>query len=73
MAFECTRYLIFQRAECNTEYYLVVAKVRERLAVSNQTTQKFYVKRYKLRKLSKPEDRKQYQIKISNSLKIWRT
>jgi hypothetical protein len=36
----------------------VVAKVRERLAVSNQTTQKFEVKRYKLRKLSELEDRK---------------
>jgi len=73
MAFECTRYLIFQRAECNIEHYVVVAKVRERLAVSNQTTQKFYVERYKLRKLNELEARKQYQIKISNSMQLWRT
>ena len=41
-------------------------KVRERLAVSNQETQKFNVERFNLRKLSELEARKQYQIKISN-------
>jgi len=44
----------------------VVAKFRERLAVSKQAAQKFYVKRFNLRKLSKREVRKQYQIKNSN-------
>jgi hypothetical protein len=51
----------------------VVSKVRERLAISNQRTQTFDVERYKLRKLSELEDRKEYQIKISNSLQLWRT
>jgi hypothetical protein len=46
----------------------VVAKVSERLAVSNQRTEKFDVERYNLRKLSELEDRKEYQIKISKSL-----
>jgi len=44
----------------------VVAKVRERLAVSKQAAQQFDVERFNLRKLSKLEVRKQYQIKISN-------
>jgi bifunctional DNA-binding transcriptional regulator/antitoxin component of YhaV-PrlF toxin-antitoxin module len=44
----------------------VVAKVRERLALSKQAAQKFDVERFNLKKLSEPEDRKQYQIKISN-------
>ena len=35
---------------------MVVAKVRERLAVS----------KFNLRKISEMEDRKQYQIKLSN-------
>jgi hypothetical protein len=36
------------------------------LAVSKQTAQKFYEDRFSLRKLNKLEDRKQYQIKITN-------
>jgi len=31
----------FQGADCDTDHYLVVAKVRERLAVSKQASQKF--------------------------------
>ena len=45
---------------------LVVAKVRERLAVSKHAAQKFDVERLNLGKLSDLEVRKQYQIKISN-------
>jgi hypothetical protein len=44
----------------------VVAKVRERLAVSKQTAQKFDAERFNLKKLSELEVRKQYQLKISN-------
>jgi hypothetical protein len=51
----------------------VVAKVRERLAVSNQRAEESDVERYNLRKLSDLEDRKEYQIKISKSLQLWRT
>jgi len=47
-------------------HYLVAAKVRERLAVSKQATQKFDVERFNLRKLNELEVRKQYWIKISN-------
>jgi hypothetical protein len=36
-------------ADCDTDYYLVVAKVKERLAVSKQTTHKVYMERFKLR------------------------
>jgi hypothetical protein len=45
---------------------LVVAKVRERLAVRKQAAQEFDVEIYNLRKISEMEVRKQYQIKISN-------
>jgi len=44
----------------------VVAKVRERLAVSKQAAQKFDGERFKLRKLNELEVRKQYQIEITN-------
>ena len=42
----------------------MVAKVRERLAVSKQAAQRFDVERFNLTKLSELEVRKQYQIKI---------
>jgi len=53
-------------ADCDTDYYLVVAKVRERMAVSRQSAQKFQVERFILCKLSELQVRKHYQIKISN-------
>jgi len=46
----------------------VAAKVRERLTVSKQAAQEYDVERFNLRKLNNLEVRKQYQIKISNSV-----
>ena len=43
---------------------VVVAEVRERLAVSKQEPQEFDVERFNLKKLSDLEVRKQYEIKI---------
>jgi hypothetical protein len=53
-------------ADCDTDHYLVVAKGRERLAVSKPAAQRFDGKRFNLRKLSELEVRKQYQIEITN-------
>jgi hypothetical protein len=44
----------------------VVAKVRERLAVSKQAAQTFDAERFNVKKLSELEVRKLYQLKISN-------
>jgi len=44
----------------------VIAKVRERLAVGKQATQRFDRQRFNLRKLNKPEVREQCQIEITN-------
>jgi hypothetical protein len=52
----------------------VVSKVRERLTVSKQATQKFDAEKCNLMKLNELEVRKQYQIKISDRfLQLWRT
>ena len=54
-------------ADCDTEHYLAIPKVRERLAVGKQAAQRFDRQRFNLRKLNEPEVREQYQIEITNS------
>jgi len=56
----------FRGADCDTDHYLVIAKVRERLAVRKQAAQRFDRQRLNLRKLNEPEVREQYQIEITN-------
>jgi len=56
----------FRGTDCDIDHYLVVAKVRERLAVSKQAAQRFDGERFNLRKLNDLEVRKQYQIEITN-------
>jgi hypothetical protein len=64
MAFQYTRCTKFQGTDCDINHYLVVAKVKERLAVIKQA--KFDMERFHLRKLNEMEIIKQYHIKISN-------
>ena len=52
----------FSGADCDTDRYLVVAKCRERLAVSKQTAQKLDGERFHLRKLKDLEVKKHYEI-----------
>jgi hypothetical protein len=50
----------FRGADCDTDQYLAVVKVRERLIVSKQAAQTFNVERFNLVKLNELEVRKQY-------------
>ena len=53
-------------ADCDTDHYLVIAKVRERLAVGKQAAQRVDRQRFNLSKLNDLEVRKEYQIEITN-------
>jgi hypothetical protein len=53
-------------ADCDNDHYLVVAKVRERLAVSKQRAHRLHMEWFNLKKLNEVEDKEQYCVEISN-------
>ncbi|PNF23403.1 hypothetical protein B7P43_G12243 [Cryptotermes secundus] len=56
----------FRAEDCDTDHYLMVAKVRERLAVSKRTTHRVKMEMFSLKKLNEVEDKEQYCVEISN-------
>jgi hypothetical protein len=56
----------FRGADCDSDHYLVVARVRERLAVGKQLVKKMDVERFNLKQLNEEEVKEQYQVTIKN-------
>jgi hypothetical protein len=56
----------FRGGDFDSDHYLVVGKVRERLAVSKQMIKKMNVERFNLKKLNEEEVKEQYQVTIKN-------
>jgi hypothetical protein len=51
---------------CDTEHYLVVAKVRERLAVNKQRSHGFHMERFKLKKVNEVDGKEKHRVEVSN-------
>jgi hypothetical protein len=45
----------FGAADCDSDHYLVVAKVRDRLALNKQRSHRFHMERFNLKKLNEVE------------------
>jgi hypothetical protein len=56
----------FRGADYDSDHYLVVAKVRERLAVGKRMVKKLDVERKNLKQLNEEEVQEQYQVTIKN-------
>jgi hypothetical protein len=59
----------FRAADCDTDHYLEVAKVLERLVVSKQTTHGVHMERFNLKNLNKVEGKQRKRDKVAGG---WR-
>jgi hypothetical protein len=53
-------------ADCDTDHYLVVAKVKERLAVSKRAAQKIDTERFNVKELNEGNVKEQYKVTTRN-------
>jgi hypothetical protein len=61
---------LYGAADCDTDYYLVVTKIRERLAVNKQRSHRFQMERFNLKKLREAESKEQYCVDVSNRIAV---
>jgi hypothetical protein len=56
----------FRAANCDTDHYRVVAKIKERLAAYKQGSHTFHMERFNIKKLNEVEVKDEYRIEVSN-------
>jgi hypothetical protein len=60
----------FRAADCDSNYYLVVAKVRERLAENKQRSHSLHTERFNFKKLNDVEGKEQFCVEVSNRFAV---
>jgi hypothetical protein len=61
----------FRAADYDSDHCLVVAKVRERLAVNKQRSQRFDMEKFNLKKLNDVEVKSNFVLKSEIGLRLW--
>jgi hypothetical protein len=56
----------YRAADSDTDHYLVMTRLRERLAVNKQRSRTFHMERLNLKKLNEVEGREQCRVVVSN-------
>jgi hypothetical protein len=51
---------------CDTDHYLVVAKIMERIAANKQGSHKFHMERFNMKKLNEVEAKEKCRVEVSN-------
>jgi hypothetical protein len=57
---------LFRAVDCDNDHYVVVAKVRERLAANEQRSQRSHMERFNPKKWNEVEGKEQYRVEVSN-------
>jgi hypothetical protein len=56
----------FRAPDCDTDHCLVVANVKERLALNKERSHRFHIERFSLKKLNEVEGNDDYSVEVSN-------
>ncbi|KAJ4433345.1 hypothetical protein ANN_15604 [Periplaneta americana] len=56
----------FRDADCNSDHYLVIGELRERLSVAKRVEQQVNITKFNILKLKDEEAKQNYQVEISN-------
>ncbi|KAJ4435014.1 hypothetical protein ANN_23587 [Periplaneta americana] len=56
----------FRGADCNSDHYLVIGELRERLSVAKRVEQQVYITKFNILKLKDEETKQNYQVDIWN-------
>jgi hypothetical protein len=54
----------FRAADCDSDHYLVVAKVRERLAVNKRRSHRFHMEMFNHKKFNQVECKEQFRVEV---------
>jgi hypothetical protein len=60
----------FRAADCDIDHYLIVAKLRERLAVNKLRSHRFYIGMPILKKLQEVERKDQFYVEVPNRFAV---